>query len=272
MSEGRERAGGRSVAGPRARNEQGLARRRSQAAAGTRPPACNAPPAAVTHTHLDHVGALPLLLKDFPNTPVLVHEREKAQLLQGRQHGRLLALVLRAAGLASPQADRVRPAAGRAQLAAPSPERLRWEQRSLRAAQHGGSARSRACPRMPTIRPSATASTLPPCPPPRLRQVPAGRLTVLEEPFGSLDSIGLQSVVYLLTPGHSPGHVVYLCSGADALLAGDAVSLLKPRLRLGAPPSHASVGGSAADAPRPTPQVRCQQAARPPAAEARLQA
>lgn len=65
----------------------------------------------MTHTHADNVGALPLLLEAYPGAQVLVHENEKAQLLQGWQHGRLWALALRWAGLAGPQPAPVRRAA-----------------------------------------------------------------------------------------------------------------------------------------------------------------
>ena len=39
---------------------------------------------AVTHAHPDHVGALPQLLEAFPDTPVLIHGREKEFLLEGK--------------------------------------------------------------------------------------------------------------------------------------------------------------------------------------------
>lgn len=32
---------------------------------------------AVTHGHLDHVGALPLMLKTFPDLKVVLHEAEE---------------------------------------------------------------------------------------------------------------------------------------------------------------------------------------------------
>lgn len=70
---------------------------------------------AVTHTHEDHVGALPLLLEAYPGAQVLVHELERAQLLQGWQRSQPWALALRWAGLAGPQPVAVSRAGGHAQ-------------------------------------------------------------------------------------------------------------------------------------------------------------
>ena len=58
---------------------------------------------AVTHAHPDHVGALPLLLEAFPDTPVLIHEREKEFLVDGRLHSKpnpVMARLAQWAGLA----------------------------------------------------------------------------------------------------------------------------------------------------------------------------
>ena len=45
------------------------------------PPHPPTPIAAVTHGHVDHVGALPLLLQAYPSTPVLLHSLEAPYLL-----------------------------------------------------------------------------------------------------------------------------------------------------------------------------------------------
>jgi glyoxylase-like metal-dependent hydrolase (beta-lactamase superfamily II) len=77
---------------------------------------------------------------------------------------------------------------------------------------------------------------LPPCLPlPRL-QVPAQRVRVLDEVMGDLTDYGVD-VLYILTPGHSPGHTLYKHAPSDTVLAGDAVWLVKPQLAL------APVGG-----------------------------
>ena len=70
---------------------------------------------------------------------------------------------------------------------------------------------------------------------PHRPQVPAERVAALEDALGSLGALGQDSVVFLLTPGHSPGHLVYLhaADGARVLLAGDAVTAIQPRVRLG---------------------------------------
>jgi hypothetical protein len=67
-------------------------------------------------------------------------------------------------------------------------------------------------------------------------QVPAQRVRVLDEVMGDLTDYGVD-VLYILTPGHSPGHTLYKHAPSDTVLAGDAVWLVKPQLAL------APVGG-----------------------------
>ena len=82
--------------------------------------------------------------------------------------------------------------------------------------------------------------TTPTCPPASLPvlplQVPAQRVRVLDEVMGDLTDYGVD-VLYILTPGHSPGHTLYKHAPSDTVLAGDVVWLVKPQLAL------APVGG-----------------------------
>jgi metal-dependent hydrolase (beta-lactamase superfamily II) len=79
----------------------------SHVAAGPVPPTASIPalcliyfPLSVTHHHYDHVGALPLLLEAYPDTPVLFHEEESPFLLDDQKYnatqpGNLQARLLR---------------------------------------------------------------------------------------------------------------------------------------------------------------------------------
>lgn len=71
--------------------------------------------------------------------------------------------------------------------------------------------------------------------PPSFVQVPAARAVVLEEPLLELSQIGFDELTYIISFGHSPGHISLLHSPSSTVLAGDALSFVKPSLRLNSP-------------------------------------
>lgn len=77
---------------------------------------------------------------------------------------------------------------------------------------------------------------------------------MLEDALGSLADLGLEALVFLRTPGHSPGHLVWLFASdrARVMLAGDALAALTPRLRLGAA-TAGQVRGMRGQAASPVP-------------------
>jgi len=66
---------------------------------------------------------------------------------------------------------------------------------------------------------------------------------LLTEPLSDFTSYGLEELVYVVTIGHSPGHISLLHASSRTLLAGDAISFLRPSLRLTLGSSNSS-GGS----------------------------
>ncbi|KAL4854628.1 putative metallo-hydrolase YflN [Chlorella vulgaris] len=65
--------------------------------------------------------------------------------------------------------------------------------------------------------------------------VPAARAVLLEEPILELSQVGLDDLVYIISFGHSRGHISLLHNPSRTVLAGDALSFVKPSLRLSSP-------------------------------------
>ncbi|KAL4451520.1 hypothetical protein ABPG75_007182 [Micractinium tetrahymenae] len=87
---------------------------------------------------------------------------------------------------------------------------------------------------------------------PATSQVPADRLHLLRNagsPSGQptaegLRQAGVATLSWTPTPGHSPGHVSYLHEPSGSLLAGDALLLMEPALKLGSPASPDAAGNN----------------------------
>lgn len=77
-----------------------------------------------------------------------------------------------------------------------------------------------------------------PCPPGRAPpdtphpQVPAERAKLLTEGLDSLAAYGLADLDYVITLGHSVGHISLVHAPSRTMLAGDALSFVQPSLRL----------------------------------------
>ncbi|EFN55040.1 hypothetical protein CHLNCDRAFT_52813 [Chlorella variabilis] len=180
----------------------------------------------VSHHHPDHTGALPLLLEAFPDTPVAFYEDERPFLLGNKtfaQPGSLQARLFRWIGLLGERpfkarSSRLRAIAGRTGI-------------------------QKACLRrlaVPSAHLSSTAFTVGISPwttrhPAPLPQVPASRAHVLEEPLADLSVFGVDHLIYIPSPGHSPGHISLLHHPSRTLLAVDGVSFIRPSLRRSSP-------------------------------------
>ncbi len=65
--------------------------------------------------------------------------------------------------------------------------------------------------------------------------MPAARAVLLEEPILELSQVGFDDLVYIISFGHSRGHSSLLHNPSRTVLAGDALSFVKPSLRLSSP-------------------------------------
>ncbi len=73
--------------------------------------------------------------------------------------------------------------------------------------------------------------------------MPRDRLRLLRDadtPDGApsssaLREAGVQTLSFIPTPGHSPGHVSYLHEPTGSVLGGDVLLRLQPRIQLGPP-------------------------------------
>lgn len=93
-----------------------------------------------------------------------------------------------------------------------------------------------------------------------LLQVPASRAHVLEEPLADLSVFGVDHLIYIPSPGHSPGHISLLHHPSRTLLAVDGVSFIRPSLRRSSPgdANDTRVGGHASGRPGAPPAAACQ--------------
>lgn len=180
---------------------------------------------AVTHSHTDHVSGVPSLLAAYPKAHVVVHEKEVPFLNGQAKHlpsPGAFWRVLRALGLIN--------------------ELITVRNTWLLTTQPGVRSFKPACR---GHRRHAPAGPTPPHPLLHLSvQVPRHRLRLLRDsdtPDGAPSSItlreaGVQSLAFIPTPGHSPGHVSYLHEPTGAVLGGDVLLRLWPRIKLG--PQH----------------------------------
>lgn len=65
-----------------------------------------------------------------------------------------------------------------------------------------------------------------------LLQVPAERARLLTEGLDSLAAHGLPDLDYVITLGHSPGHISIVRAPSRTMLAGDALTFVRPSMRL----------------------------------------
>ena len=162
---------------------------------------------AVTHSHTDHVSGVPSLLAAYPKAHVVVHEKEVPFLNGQAKHlpsPGAFWRVLRALGLIN--------------------ELITVRNTWLLTTQPGVRSFKPACR---GHRRHAPAGPTPPHPLLHLSvQVPRHRLRLLRDsdtPDGAPSSItlreaGVQSLAFIPTPGHSPGHVSYLHEPTGAVL------------------------------------------------------
>lgn len=100
--------------------------------------------------------------------------------------------------------------------------------------------RAEACPRQGQGPPTPPAAQLPNRPTAPF-QVPNERISLLRDknaPGGlpstkGLAMVGVSSLAWIPTHGHSPGHVSYLHQASGTVVAGDAAMLWQPALVLG---------------------------------------
>ena len=57
-------------------------------------------------------------------------------------------------------------------------------------------------------------------------QVPESRTVLLKGREGTLVHLGLSDVKWYHTPGHSPGHIVFLHTPSGSLLGGDITDVV----------------------------------------------